>query len=63
MNFIQTAEKDFTLFSQRLNKDFSKYKDKLKDEAVTYELKTKANLLAKETDNIKVRIRLPDCQC
>ena len=55
MNFIQTAEKDFTLFSQRLNKDFTKYKEKLKDEAVTYELKTKANLMAKETDTIKVK--------
>ena len=54
MNFIQTAEKDFTLFSQRLNKDFSKYKDKLKDEAQTYELKTKANFMAKEIDGIKV---------
>lgn len=54
MNFIQTAEKDFTLFSQRLNKDFGKYKDKLKDEAATYQLKTKANLMAKETDGIKV---------
>lgn len=58
MNFIQTAEKDFTLFCQRLNKDFSKYKDKLKDEATTYELKTKANLMAKETDNIKVGVAL-----
>jgi septal ring factor EnvC (AmiA/AmiB activator) len=54
MNFIQTAEKDFTLFCSRLNKDFSKYKDKLKDEASTYQLKTKANLMAKETDGIKV---------
>ena len=55
MNFIQTAEKDFTLFCSRLNKDFGKYKDKLKDEATTYQLKTKANLMAKETDGIKVR--------
>jgi septal ring factor EnvC (AmiA/AmiB activator) len=54
MNFIQTAEKDFTLFCSRLNKDFSKYKEKLKDEASTYQLKTKANLMAKETDTIKV---------
>ena len=56
MNFIQTAEKDFTLFSQRLTKDFSKYKDKLKDEAQTYELKTKANFMAKEIDGIKVSL-------
>lgn len=54
MNFIQTAEKDFTLFCQRLNTDFAKYKDKLKDEVVTYKLKTKANLMAKETTDIKV---------
>ena len=58
MNFIQTAEKDFTLFSQRLTKDFSKYKDKLKDEAQTYELKTKANFMAKEIDGIKVSLLL-----
>jgi hypothetical protein len=50
MNFIQTAEKDFTLYSQRLNKDFTKYKDQIKDETTTYQLKTKANLMAKETE-------------
>jgi hypothetical protein len=55
MNFIQTAEKDFTLFTDRLSKDFTKYKEKLKDETVTYELKTKANfLVTKESDTIKV---------
>ena len=53
MNFIQTAEKDFTLFCQRLNSDFSKYKDKVKDEVMTYKLKTKANLMAKEAGDIK----------
>ena len=52
MNFLDTAEKDFGLFSQRLNEDFFKYTGKLKDEAVTYELKTKASLIAKEAEKL-----------
>ena len=51
INFIQTAEKDFTLYNQRLNSDFDKYKDKLKEETTTYKLKTKANSMVKETGN------------
>lgn len=54
INFIQTAEKDFTLYSQRLTNDFNKYKDKLKEETTTYQLKTKANSMAKETDNYEL---------
>eukprot|EP00343_Euplotes_focardii_P001197 CAMPEP_0205804392 /NCGR_PEP_ID=MMETSP0205-20121125/7297_1 /ASSEMBLY_ACC=CAM_ASM_000278 /TAXON_ID=36767 /ORGANISM="Euplotes focardii, Strain TN1" /LENGTH=117 /DNA_ID=CAMNT_0053073927 /DNA_START=646 /DNA_END=1000 /DNA_ORIENTATION=- len=50
INFIQTAEKDFTLYCHRLNLDFNKYKDKLKEETTTYQLKTKANSVAKETN-------------
>lgn len=53
INFIQTAEKDFTLYNQRLDLDFSKYKDKLKEETTTYQLKTKANSMAKETDTLE----------
>lgn len=55
LNFIQTAEKDFSLFCNRLNTDFSKYQNKIKDEVNTYKLKTKANFMAKETGEIKVR--------
>ncbi|CAI2372472.1 unnamed protein product [Moneuplotes crassus] len=51
INFIQTAEKDFTLYNQRLNTDFEKYKENLKKETTTYKLKTKANSMVKETNN------------
>lgn len=54
MNFIQTAEDNFALFFHRMNKDFSKYKDNLKDELATYKLKTRANLMAKDTGGLKV---------
>lgn len=52
INFINLAEKDFNLFNDRLGKDFTKYKNQVKDEAVNYDLKTKANLIAKEAEKL-----------
>lgn len=52
INFMKTAEKDFTLFNSRLSQDFGKYREKLKEEVNTYDLKSKANLIAKEAERI-----------
>lgn len=51
-SFLKSAEKDFQEFNKKLYQDLNKYKEKLKDEGVAYELKTKANLIAKEAERL-----------
>ncbi len=50
--YLSHAKKEFNDFNKKLESDFNKYKEKLKDEGVTYELKTKANLIAKEAERL-----------
>lgn len=50
--YIKAAEKEFKQFVKQIEGDVGKYKNKLKDEGVAYELKTKANLIAKEAERL-----------
>jgi hypothetical protein len=39
-------------FNTKLESDLVRYKKKLRDEGIAYELKTKANLIAKEAERL-----------
>ena len=49
---MKSCDKEFAAFTKKLGSDLEKYKEKLKDEGVAYELKTKANLIAKEAERL-----------